>query len=154
MLLEGRPGRLLPRHNIQALESGLFNALGCLVGHSILHGGPGLPMLSKSVFDYLCLESNSSSSAGVQLQLSIDDVIDDRVSDVIDKVWVFSVFCVLIQSFSESFSADNHISPAHTLAAYVRTVFLVSLLHNLHDSLTSLFWVYIDKQFLNHMVHC
>ena len=86
LLLEGQSGHLLPRHNVQALETGLFSALGCLVGHSIIHGGPGLPIFSKAVFDFLCLESNASSSAGVQMQLMLDDVIDERLRDVMTKV--------------------------------------------------------------------
>ncbi len=49
LFFEGQPDHRLPVHDQSLRLTGTFKALGRIIGHSILHGGPGLHGLSPAV---------------------------------------------------------------------------------------------------------
>ena len=57
-LLEGRPGRYLPMHNLDALVGGLFKVYGQIIAASALQGGPGFPCLAPPIYSYLVTSSD------------------------------------------------------------------------------------------------
>lgn len=59
MFFEGEPDHRLPVHNQSLRLTGTFKALGRIIGHSILHGGPGLYGLSPAVIHVLTSDSES-----------------------------------------------------------------------------------------------
>ena len=50
-LFEGENNQRIPRKDV-SLECS-FEVAGILLAHSLIHGGPGMPCLSSSLFDYL-----------------------------------------------------------------------------------------------------
>ena len=53
VFLEGEADHRLPIHDQALRLTGAFKALGKMIGHSILHGGPGLHGLSPAAKHYL-----------------------------------------------------------------------------------------------------
>ena len=59
IFFEGQPDHRLPVHDQSLRLTGAFKALGRIIGHSILHGGPGLYGLSPAVKHVLTIGSES-----------------------------------------------------------------------------------------------
>ena len=53
IFFEGQPDHRLPIHDQSLRLTGAFKAVGRIIGHSILHGGPGLPGISCAVKHFL-----------------------------------------------------------------------------------------------------
>lgn len=50
---EGEPDHRIPVHDSALRLTGSFKAVGRIIGHSVLHGGPGLTELSPAIKHYL-----------------------------------------------------------------------------------------------------
>ena len=50
---EGEPDHRIPVHDSALRLTGSFKAVGRIIGHSVLHGGPGLTGLSPAIKHYL-----------------------------------------------------------------------------------------------------
>lgn len=86
VFLEGEADHRLPIHD-RAL-TGAFKALGKMIGHSILHGGPGLHGISPAVEHYL---STGRGGCDVQLPPPIElaDIADIDLRNMISEVsWI------------------------------------------------------------------
>ena len=59
LFFEGQPDHRLPVHDQSLRLTGTFKALGRIIGHSILHGGPGLHELSPAVKHVLSSDEES-----------------------------------------------------------------------------------------------
>lgn len=81
-LFEGRPGHLLPLHNIDALLGGMYKFAGNMIAASILQEGPGFPLLSPALYRYL----SSQSLEEVFEKATAEDISDCVISDAVAKV--------------------------------------------------------------------
>ena len=52
-LFEGEPGHLIPSTDGALVDSDFFLIAGRMVGHGIIHGGPGLAGLSPAIIHFL-----------------------------------------------------------------------------------------------------
>ena len=59
LFFEGQPDHRLPVHDQSLRLTGTFKALGRIIGHSILHGGPGLYGLSPAIEHVLSSDEES-----------------------------------------------------------------------------------------------
>ena len=59
LFFEGQPDHRLPVHDQSLRLTGTFKALGRIIGHSILHRGPGLHGLSPAVKHVLSSDEES-----------------------------------------------------------------------------------------------
>lgn len=59
IFFEGQPDHRLPIHDQSLRLTGTFKALGRIIGHSILHGGPGIHGLSPAVKHVLTSDSET-----------------------------------------------------------------------------------------------
>ena len=81
-LFEGRPGRYLPMHNLDALVGGLFKVYGQIIAASALQGGPGFPCLAPPIYSYLV----TSSLEKAMDTISPDDLSDPFVAETLKTV--------------------------------------------------------------------
>lgn len=85
VFLEGEADHRLPIHGQALRLTGAFKALGKMIGHSILHGGPGLHGLSPAVKYYL-----STGRPGCDNQqpppIELADFADIELRDMISEV--------------------------------------------------------------------
>ncbi len=81
-LFEGRPGRYLPMHNLDALVGGLFKVYGQIIAASALQGGPGFPCLAPPIYSYLV----TSSLETAMDTISPDDLSDPFVAETLKTV--------------------------------------------------------------------
>lgn len=68
-----------PAYQCGKVGGGLMKLLGKIVVHSILQGGPGLPIFSPVIFNYLCKGNVEEMVASVTLQdcsLQMQDLIN------------------------------------------------------------------------------
>ena len=78
---EGRPGRYLPIHNLDALVGGLFPVCGQIIAASALQGGPEFPCLATSISAYLVTTSLRKDMNSISLQ----DLPDPLVAEALEK---------------------------------------------------------------------
>ena len=78
---EGRPGRYLPIHNLDALVGGLFQVCDQIIAASALQGGPGFPCLATSISAYLVTTSLGKDMNSISLQ----DLPDPLVAEALEK---------------------------------------------------------------------
>ncbi|CAH3180557.1 unnamed protein product, partial [Porites lobata] len=85
VFLEGEADHRLPIHDQALRLTGAFKALGKMIGHSILHGGPGLHGLSPAAKHYL-----STGRGGFDDQLpppiELADIADIDLRNMISEV--------------------------------------------------------------------
>lgn len=77
-LFDGPLTHLHPMYSTEARASGIFIALGTMVGHSILQDGVGFPFLSKMCYRYI--------TRGEDAALQCVSLADVGVADVVSKV--------------------------------------------------------------------
>ena len=77
----------LPVYNASVLATGLMKYIGHIVVHSILQGGPGLPIFSIGVYNYIV---NGEVEQTIN-KISIDDC-SMRMHDFITRVCKVSKF--------------------------------------------------------------
>ena len=80
-LFDGPPNHLRPHYNAESRGSGIFQALGAVVGHSILQDGLGFCYLSPLCYWYVACGKEKA------LEYSCLDDIGDDSADVISKVF-------------------------------------------------------------------
>ena len=68
LFFEGQPDHRLPVHDQSLRLTGTFKALGRIIGHSILHGGPGLHGLSPAVQHVLSSDDDSKEPPPLVLE--------------------------------------------------------------------------------------
>ncbi len=86
LFLEGEKDHLLPIHDQSLRLTGTFKALGRMLGHSILHGGPGLHGLSPAAVHYLTTEKELALEQPPPVTLN--DVPDIELRGLISEVHV------------------------------------------------------------------
>jgi hypothetical protein len=79
---EGRPGRYLPIHNVDALVGGLFKVCGQIIAASALQGGSGFPCLAPPIYTYLATMSLDKAMDST----SIQDLPDPFVAEALQKI--------------------------------------------------------------------
>lgn len=75
----GESDHQVPSTSRALIDSGLFMVVGKMVGHSILHGGPGLCGVSRSLLHPLIGQEGEE-------YLSINDCPDMDVREIIEEV--------------------------------------------------------------------
>lgn len=86
LFFEGQVDHRLPVHNQSLRATGTFKALGKMLGHSIIHGGPGLHGVSEAVKCYLTFDYTHTNSQS--LPVSLEDVPDTDLRQMIAEVRV------------------------------------------------------------------
>lgn len=86
---EGQPGRRVPRCHWGSEES--LEIVGCMIAHSLLQRGPGLPCLHPGLVHYLVTKNIAIESLNDSSILPVKDDIPQNAStmdliDLIDKV--------------------------------------------------------------------
>ena len=84
VFLEGEKDHLLPVHDQTLRLTGAFKALGRIIGHSILHGGPGLYGLSPAAKHYIT--STKEENIEDELHITLLDVPDVELRTLITEV--------------------------------------------------------------------
>lgn len=82
IFLEGEKDHRLPIHDQSLRLIGTFKAIGRMIGHSILHGGPGLTGLSPAAIHYLTTEREGQQPP----PLAIEDIADIELRQLITEV--------------------------------------------------------------------
>ena len=88
-LFEGRPGRYLPMHNMDALMGGLYKVAGRMIAASALQGGPGFPCLAPAIYTHMATMSLDS----VIDEISPLDLPDPNLADTVEKVRSINFKC-------------------------------------------------------------
>ncbi len=83
--LEGPPSSRCFAHDTSALQRGVYYNIGVLVAITLLQSGPGLPILSRPVADYVVF--------GEVQEISIDDVPDLSTKAVLEEVCLMYYLC-------------------------------------------------------------
>jgi hypothetical protein len=83
VFLEGEKDHLLPVHDQTLRLTGAFKALGRIIGHSVLHGGPGLYGLSPAAKHYI---TSSKENIEDELHITLLDVPDVDLRTLITEV--------------------------------------------------------------------
>lgn len=78
---EGESDHLLPIHNQMLQQMGAFTCIGKIIGHSILHGGPGFFGLSSAAKHYLCHDIEENPPI-----LVLNDIADINLRELISEV--------------------------------------------------------------------
>ena len=86
LFFEGECDHLLPVHNQIVQQMGIFTCIGRIIGHSILHGGPGLHGLSPVAKHYWSHGDLTSNPPPMELQ----DIPDFNLREAIQEV------CILV----------------------------------------------------------
>lgn len=81
-LFTGERGHYVPLCSVDAITSGCFLMVGKVLGHSILHGGPGIPGLAPAIAKYLM----SGSVADAEGLVDVKDLPDLDMRAIIEKV--------------------------------------------------------------------
>ena len=88
LFFEGQENHKIPVHD-QALRcTGAFRAIGRIIGHSLLHGGPVLYGLSPAVMGYWVLTANGKDDDLMleSLPLSLNDIPDIDLRNYLTEV--------------------------------------------------------------------
>lgn len=97
-ILEGQSSRRHFCHSVAKLDKRIFYYSGIFVAWSILHGGPGLPVLSDSVYKLLL---------GVDVKTLDTDDVDN---DVLEKIKVVNTFSCYYTTNHSNFDIRTVIS--------------------------------------------
>ena len=84
VFLEGEADHRLPVHDQSLRLTGTFKALGRIIGHSVLHGGPGLHGLSLAAKHYLSSERSEDDHQPPPIELA--DIVDLELRNLISEV--------------------------------------------------------------------
>ena len=84
LFFEGQMDHRVPVHNQSLRLTGMFKALGKMLGHSILHGGPGLHGVSPAVKCYMATDRSAAETQS--LRLTLEDVPDLELRNMIATV--------------------------------------------------------------------
>lgn len=103
VFLEGEADHRLPIHDQALRLTGAFKAVGKMIGHSILHGGPGLHGLSPAAKHYL-----STGRGGFDDQLpppiELADIADIDLRNMISEVsWIVELLLTKTVVFGRHF---------------------------------------------------
>lgn len=82
IFFEGEKDHLIPIHDRTLRLSGAFKAAGRIIGHSILHGGPGLHGISPAIKHLLATSTESDEPVPIVLE----DVPDMELRHLINQV--------------------------------------------------------------------
>ncbi len=63
LLFEGKPGNRIPKHSWDKIH--LLRMAGLMLAHSILQDGPGMPTLSKYVYEFLISNDKDKCVAAI-----------------------------------------------------------------------------------------
>ena len=96
-LFDGPPNSLRPHYSAESRGSGIFKALGMMVGHSICQDGVGFPYLSPLCYWYICRGENEALQFA-----SLDDVGEDVRAFVTQVYYVCILHYVFILYYSYS----------------------------------------------------
>lgn len=78
LFFEGEKDHKIPVHNTAVRQAGGYRAIGKIIGHCILHGGPLLYGLSESVIDFWVTGSHS--------EIVLQDVADTELRELLEEV--------------------------------------------------------------------
>ena len=92
IFFEGKEDHRLPLHDQSLRLMGSFKAVGHIIGHSILHGGPGLAGLSPAVKHFLSTHESSHEPPPIVLE----DIADISLREMITQ-HVSMCTCLLLQ---------------------------------------------------------
>jgi hypothetical protein len=84
LFFEGQKDHRVPVHNQSLRLTGMFKALGKMLGHSILHGGPGLHGVSPVVKCYMATDRSAAETQS--LPLTLEDLPDLELRNMIATV--------------------------------------------------------------------
>jgi len=82
IFLEGKSDHCVPVHDHSLRLTGAFKVVEKIIGHSILHDGPGVTGLSPGVKHFLSNEMNSETQPP---QLSLQDIPDMELRQLIHQ---------------------------------------------------------------------
>ena len=88
---EGEPDYKLPVHNPSLRHTGSFRAVGRILAHSFLHGGPCIHGLSKAVKHYFASQNKQDLSSDPP-PLELQDVPDFKLRMLLKEVLCSTVF--------------------------------------------------------------
>ena len=84
---EGQHDHRLPIHDQALRLTGSFKAIGRIIGHCIIHGGPGLYGISNAVTDYW-----AKGDSGDPPHIVLEDISDIDLRVMISEVMYFESF--------------------------------------------------------------
>ena len=86
----------LPTHDQSARSTGAFKAIGRIIGHSVLHGGPLLYGLSPVVKRYCAASASdgcdSSDAETILSSITLEDIPDIDLRGYISQVSIIALF--------------------------------------------------------------
>jgi len=85
IFLEGQADHRLPIHDQSLRLTGAFKAIGKMIGHSILHGGPGLYGLSPAAKHYFSTGGGASDDQQPP-PIELADIADITLRNLISEV--------------------------------------------------------------------
>lgn len=116
LFFEGQVDHRLPVHNQSLRATGTFKALGKMLGHSLLHGGPGLYGMSQAIKCYMTLYNSADIMEPQSLHVTLEDVPDFELRQMIAEVRMLQNFLKFLFSFFKSFLYSQLV---HVLLTYV-----------------------------------
>ncbi len=90
LFFEGEMDHRLPVHNQSLRSTGTFKALGRMLGHSILHGGPGLNGVSEAMKSYIASDNDRRDPQALHVPITLKDVPDIELREMIEEVKMVS----------------------------------------------------------------
>ena len=86
LFFEGKKDNRIPVHNqsLRDVKTGMFKTHGRILGHSLLHGGPGMYGISRAVKEYLASDVHSIDIQ--TLLVTIEDLPDIHLRNVLLEV--------------------------------------------------------------------
>ena len=85
----------IPVYNADTVASGMMKYIGTIIVHSILLGGPGFPVFSRSVYRYIATGDINAA----MVMLNFGDC-SEPVKNFLDKVLYMYMYLVLAYSKS------------------------------------------------------
>lgn len=107
---EGESDHLLPIHNQLLQQMGVYTCIGKMIGHSILHGGPGLYGISQVAKHYWThddLEKNPPP-------MVIEDIPDLNLREIIEEVCTGTRIIYIVLCMRNQLAA--HLATTHTIS--------------------------------------
>jgi hypothetical protein len=101
VFLEGEDDHKLPIHDLSLRCTGAYKAIGRIIGHSVLHGGPFLYGISPAVKHYWCVTGSkriTDKDVAIQaLPIVPEDISDLELRNLISQVQYSTVITCLCQ---------------------------------------------------------
>ena len=82
-------------HSIDALLGGLYKFAGNMIAASILQGGPGFPVLSPALYQYLSTQSLN----GVFNLASAEDIPDSTIANAVAQVRIYQYIHTYVRRY-------------------------------------------------------